>query len=167
MPLSEPSQKTLAGATLAEFTRPGLLFARMRERDTAGIISQLSQGLQREGCVPDLLPFYHTALNQELMASSALESGVAIPHARLSGVKQVQFAFGSTSEPVNWGARGSWPVQLVFLVAVPATDAATYLHLLAALARLGQQPDRLAELRAARNPRSILTVLEQLPVRQV
>jgi len=41
-------------------------------------------------------------------------------------------------------------VQLVFLLAVPATDAADYLHLLASLARLGQEPERLAQLRNAR-----------------
>jgi hypothetical protein len=44
----------------------------LRERDTAGIISQLSQALQGEGCVPDLLPFYHSALNQEWLSKSAL-----------------------------------------------------------------------------------------------
>ena len=33
-------------------------------------------------------------LNQELMANSALASGLAFPHARLSGVKRLQFAFG-------------------------------------------------------------------------
>ena len=37
--------------TLADYTRPGLVVSRLRERDTAGIISELSQALQREGCV--------------------------------------------------------------------------------------------------------------------
>lgn len=152
--------------TLAGYTRPGLIVPRLRQRDTAGIINELSQLLQRQGCVADLLPFYHTALNQELMANSALDCGMAFPHARLSGVKQLQFAFGRTPEPVIWGAKGSWPVQLIFLLAVPATDAANYLHLLASLARLGQQPDLLAELRAAENAEAILAVLERIRMRQ-
>jgi mannitol/fructose-specific phosphotransferase system IIA component (Ntr-type) len=153
-------------ASLADYTRPALVVPQLRERDTAGIISELSQALQREGCVPDVLPFYHAALNQEFLANSAVECGIAFPHARLSGVKQLRFAFGRAPVPVIWGAKGSWPVQLVFLLAVPATDAAGYLHLLASLARLGQQTEWLARLRAAEDAAAVLAVLEKIRLRQ-
>ncbi len=158
--------KVVAPASLARYTRQGLIVPRLRERDTAGIIGELSQALHREGCVPDMLPFYHAALNQELLADSALESGVAFPHARLGGIKRLQFALGRLPAPVIWGARNSWPVRLVFLIAVPATDATSYLHLLASLARLGQQPTTLAELRAAEGPQAILSLLEKVKLHQ-
>lgn len=164
--LPEATINVAAPVSLADHTGPGLIVPRLRERDTAGIISELSQALQREGSVPDVLPFYQAALNQELLANSALESGLAIPHARLSGAKHLQFAFGRTPEPIVWGARSAWPVQLIFLLAVPATDAAGYLHLLASLARLGQQADLLAQLRAAENAVGILGVLQQIKLRQ-
>jgi mannitol/fructose-specific phosphotransferase system IIA component (Ntr-type) len=57
-------------------------------------------------------------------------------------------------------------VQLIFLLAVPATDAACYLNLLASLARLGQQTEVLEQLRAAQNAEAILAVLEKVRVRQ-
>jgi mannitol/fructose-specific phosphotransferase system IIA component (Ntr-type) len=122
--------------------------------------------LQREGYVPDLLPFYHAALNQELLAGSAVECGLAFPHARLTAVKRLQFAFGRTPKPIIWGARGAYPVQLIFLLAVPATDAASYLHLLASLAKLGQQTELLAELRAGDSAEAILAALQQIRLRQ-
>jgi mannitol/fructose-specific phosphotransferase system IIA component (Ntr-type) len=152
-------------ATLAQYTRSALLVPRLRERDAAGVISELSQVLQQQGCVSDTLPFYHAALNQELLASSAFECGLAIPHARLSGVKQLQFAAGLAPEPLIW-AKSPWPVQCVFLLAVPATDAARYLHLLASLARLGQQPELMHQLRSAESAEAMLAVLERLPLRR-
>jgi PTS system nitrogen regulatory IIA component len=152
--------------TLADYTRPQLIVPQLRERDTAGIISELSQVLQRQNSVPDMLPFYHTALNQELLANSAVECGMAFPHARLSGVKQLQFAFGRVAEPVIWGPKGSWRVQFIFLLAVPATDAASYLHLLASLARLGHQVELLSQLRAAERTEGILGVLDKIKLRQ-
>jgi mannitol/fructose-specific phosphotransferase system IIA component (Ntr-type) len=163
--LSEDTMNVVAPVSLGGYTRGELIVALLRQRDTAGIISELCQTLQQQGCLPDVLPFYHAALNQELMANSALECGIAFPHARLGGIRQLQFAFGRTPQPVIWGAKGSWPVQFVFLLAVPATDAASYLHLLASLARLGQQPGRLAELRAAESPEAILAVLEEIKLR--
>jgi mannitol/fructose-specific phosphotransferase system IIA component (Ntr-type) len=151
---------------LGEYTRRGLIVPELLQRDTAGIIGELSQVLQREGCVTDVLPCYHTALNQELLCNSALECGVAFPHARLSGVKQLTFAFGRTPEPVIWGAKGSWRAQLIFLLAVPATDAASYLNLLASLARLGRRTEVLEQLRVAENAEAILAVLDKIRMRQ-
>jgi mannitol/fructose-specific phosphotransferase system IIA component (Ntr-type) len=151
--------------TMADYTRPELLVSQLRERDTAGIISELSQVLQREGVVSDVLPFYHAALNHELMSNSALECGIALPHGRLSGVKQLQFALGRVAQPVTWGSKSSWPVQLVFLLAVPATDAACYLHLLATLAKLGQEPKRVAELLAAPDAVAVMAILEKARIR--
>ena len=162
-----PADVTVAVApvTLADYTRASLVVPRLRESDTAGVISELSQALQRQGCVPDLLPFYHAALNQELLANSVLRCGLAFPHARLSGVKQLQFAFGRAPEPLIW-AKSQWPAQFIFLLAVPATDAASYLHLLASLARLGQQPELMSELHSADRVEAILAVLEKLKLRR-
>jgi mannitol/fructose-specific phosphotransferase system IIA component (Ntr-type) len=162
----EATINVVAPISLADYTRPALIVSRLREHDTAGVISELSQVLQREGSVPDVLQFYQAALNQELLANSALENGLAFPHARLSGAKRLQFAFGRAPQPIVWGARSSWPVQLIFLLAVPATDAAGYLHLLASLARLGQQPDLMAQLRSAENAEAIMAVLQQIRPRQ-
>ncbi len=164
--LSEATINIAAPVSLGDYTRPALIVPRLRERDAAGVISELSHALHREGCVPDVLPFYQAALNQEMLASSALDCGLAFPHARLSGVNRLQFAFGRTPAPITWGARSSWPVQLVFLLAVPATDAAGYLHLLASLARLGQQAELLGRLRAAAGVEAVLGVLERIRMRQ-
>jgi mannitol/fructose-specific phosphotransferase system IIA component (Ntr-type) len=156
----------VSALSLRTFTRRELLVPQLCECDTAGIISELSQVLQHQGCMSDVLPFYHAALNQELLANSAVETGLAFPHARLSGVRQLQFALGRTREPVIWGARSSRPVQLVFLIAVPATEAAAYLNLRASLARLGQQPELLSQLRTAQTAEAILALLEKIKLRQ-
>jgi mannitol/fructose-specific phosphotransferase system IIA component (Ntr-type) len=164
--LAQATTNVAAPVSLADYTCLDLIVPQLRQRDTAGIISELSHVLQRQGGVPDVLPFYQAALNQELLANSALDIGLAFPHARLSGVKRLQFALGRTPDPVVWGGRSSWPVQLIFLLAVPATDAAGYLQLLASLARLGQQPELLAQLRLADGAEAILAVLERIRLRQ-
>ncbi len=150
---------------LADYTRPELIVPRLREHDAAGIIGELSQVLQRHGDVPDVLPFYQAALNQELLSGSALDCGIAFPHGRLTGIKRPQFALGRTSEPVVWGASNAGRVQLIFLMAVPATDATSYLQVLSSLARLGQNREWLAELLVASGTDAMLTVLERIKLR--
>jgi mannitol/fructose-specific phosphotransferase system IIA component (Ntr-type) len=166
MPTLDIIGKCASMVTVADYTHAALIVPDLREDDPAGVISELSQLLQRHGCVSDVLPFYHAALNQEMLASSAVEWGLAFPHARLNGVKQLRFAMGRARQPVIWGSKGSLLVQFVFLLAVPATDAAPYLQLLAGLARLGQEPDNLAALRNARHAEGIFAVLERIKMRQ-
>ncbi len=160
----EVTSDLVAQATLADYTQPGLIVPRLDPVDTTGVIAELSHALQREGCVPDVLTLYHTALNQELLSSSALECGVALPHARLSGIKRLCFAIGCTPSPIVWGTKNSLPVRLVFLLAVPATDAADYLHLLATLARLGRQPENIARICSPRTPSGVLSQLRAIKI---
>jgi len=98
--------------TLADFTSPGLIIPHLRGQDVASVIQELSQALQREGRVGDLLPFYHAALNREFLVSTDMEAGMAFPHARLPGLKELSFALGRSGEPLGWGANAECAVAL-------------------------------------------------------
>lgn len=160
------SIRTRADGCLAEYTRPALIVPRLQERCTAGVVKELSELLHEEGCVPDVLAFYHSAMNHEFLVNSATGFGIALPHARLHGVTESRFAFGRAAEPFLWGARPSCLVEFVFLLAVPATDAAGFLQLLSALARMGQQANLLDSLRTRGSADELYEFFEHLRVRQ-
>jgi mannitol/fructose-specific phosphotransferase system IIA component (Ntr-type) len=151
--------------TLADFTSPGLIIPHLRGREVAAVIHELSQVMQRENRVPDLLPFYHAALNRESLASSEMEAGMAFPHARLPGLQELSFALGRNDEPLVWGAKAVRSVRLVFLMAVPATDSIQYLSLISGLARLAKDRSLVEKLQAALNTPQILEVLQQIQLR--
>ena len=46
--LSEATLNAAALVSLADYSRPALIVPRLRERDTADIVSELSQVLQRQ-----------------------------------------------------------------------------------------------------------------------
>jgi mannitol/fructose-specific phosphotransferase system IIA component (Ntr-type) len=150
---------------LADYTGPGLIVPQLRQRDAAGVVKELSQVLYECGCVPDVLTFYNAVLNHDFLVNSVVDCGIALPHARLHGVMEARFAFGRSREPLIW-RRGSVPVQFVFLLAVPATDAAGFLQLLSALARLGQQEHLLSALRSQNSAELIFRLLQEVRIRQ-
>jgi mannitol/fructose-specific phosphotransferase system IIA component (Ntr-type) len=152
--------------SVAGFTNPALIVPELREQDSPGIIKELSHVLHANGCVPDVLTFYNAVLNHEFLVDSVTESGVALPHARLTAVDRPQFAFGRNPHPVVWWRKGPNPVQFVFLFAVPATEASEFLQILAALAKLGRQPDMLEALRGQESALGIFELLKQLKLRQ-
>jgi len=151
--------------TLADFTRPGLIVPHLRSRDATSAIHELSLVLQREGGVPDWLPFYHEALNREFLHSTDMEAGMAFPHARLAGLKELAFAFGRSDEPFAWGPQLTHPVRMVFLLAVPATDAEHYLPLISGLARLSSNNPLLDKIRGATDNAEIVAAFRQVVLR--
>jgi mannitol/fructose-specific phosphotransferase system IIA component (Ntr-type) len=155
---------SVISGSLADYTAPGLIIPELRERDTLGVVKELSTALHQQGCVPDLLAFYHAALNHEFLINSSTESGVVFPHARLNGVVEPRFAFGKSLQPLVWGNRSAHRVEFVFLLAVPATEAAGFLRLLSALARLGQEPPLLDSLRERLSVKAIYELFKQIAV---
>ncbi len=151
--------------TLADFTRPGLIIPHLVSRDETSAIHELSLALQREGCVPDWLPFYHEALNREFLLSTDMEAGMAFPHARLPGLRELAFAFGRSDVPFAWGPGVTHPVRMVFLLAVPSTDPEHYLLLVSALARLSGNNPLLDAIRGAVDSAGIVAVFRQVVLR--
>jgi mannitol/fructose-specific phosphotransferase system IIA component (Ntr-type) len=151
--------------TLADFTRAGLIIPHLVSRDAASVIHELSLALQREGCVPDWLPFYHEALNREFLLSTDMEAGMAFPHARLAGLRELAFAFGRSDAPFSWVPGIARPVRMVFLLAVPAGGADDYLPLVSGLARLSGNLAALDALRLASDCEGIMTVFRGVELR--
>jgi mannitol/fructose-specific phosphotransferase system IIA component (Ntr-type) len=152
--------------SLADFTESALILPELKGQDPAAVIQELSQTLQRTSRVPDLLPFYLAVLNREFLISTALDYGIALPHARLTGLKELCFAVGRTRRPIHWGNNGAMTVRLIFLLAVPSTEAAEYLLLMAGLGRLGKDTAALRGLLEASDGEEMLTVLRQVKLRQ-
>jgi mannitol/fructose-specific phosphotransferase system IIA component (Ntr-type) len=151
--------------TLADFTTAGLIIPHLISRDATSVIHELSLALQREGCIPDWLPFYHEALNREFLLSTDMEEGMAFPHARLPGLRELAFAFGRSDAPFAWGQGTSRPIRMVFLLAVPANGPDDYLPLVSGLTRLSTNLAALEAIRRAVEPEEIMAAFRMVELR--
>ncbi len=151
--------------TLANFTSPGLIVPYLRGQDAAAVIQELSRAFQREGRVTDSLQFYHSALNREYLCSTVTEAGWAMPHALVRGLSEPCFALGRRTPPVVWTKSDRQPVSLVFLLAIPETDARAYINLIYGLARLSKAPHLVEQLFKASDTFEIINVLKQVKLR--
>jgi PTS system nitrogen regulatory IIA component len=90
---------------------------------------------------------------REEMGSTALASGVAIPHPRRampSALGESVLAYGRTASGIPFGAAHGGLTDIFFLVC--CRDDRTHLRVLARLSRLLLQADFLDKLRAAETP---------------
>jgi nitrogen PTS system EIIA component len=73
---------------------------------------------------------------RETLGSTGFGRGVAIPHARIPGLKRPVAALLKLAEPVDFEAADGLPVDLVFGLLSPENSGVAHLHALAAISRL-------------------------------
>ena len=165
MAASEPVASESA-LTLADYTSPGLIVANPRGLDAPSIIQELSAALQREGRITDVLPFYQAALNREYLCSTVTEPGFALPHVLVKGLGEPCFALARTPLPIVWVRDHPFRVRLIFLLAVPETDARAYIKLIRGVARLSKDVQLIGRLLMMNDSFEIIELLRRvkLPV---
>lgn len=75
---------------------------------------------------------------RENLGSTGFGRGIAIPHARLSGIARPLAAVLKLKKAADFGSADGLPVDLVFGLLSPENCGATHLHALAEISRLAR-----------------------------
>jgi nitrogen PTS system EIIA component len=102
---------------------------------------------------------FDALMEREALGSTALGSGVAVPHARLAQVKGVCAVFVRLDEPVAFGALDDRPVDLLLGLFAAPEEGAGHLRALAAASRALRAPELREHLRAAERPDAVRALL--------
>jgi mannitol/fructose-specific phosphotransferase system IIA component (Ntr-type) len=79
---------------------------------------------------------FQGVLAREVVASTAIGDGLAVPHGRTNAVASIKMSAGIVEGVEDYAAPDGVPVRLCFLVVTPEADAAAHLRVLGRLARL-------------------------------
>ena len=87
--------------------------------------------------------------DRERIQSTAVDSGIAIPHAKTDAVSKPTCLLVRSRRGIEFGAPDGKPVHLFFAIIAPASDMTSHLKLLARVSRLfGSWKHREALLQA-------------------
>jgi PTS system nitrogen regulatory IIA component len=111
-----------------------------------------SLGLKVEQIAPYLL-------KREELGSTGIGRGVAMPHARLPDLQRPYGLFAKLKQAIDFDAIDGQPVDIVFVLLLPAAAEGDALGALALVARALRSPENLARLRAAKNPSELYTAM--------
>ena len=97
--------------------------------------------------------------NREMLGSTGIGGGVAIPHARISDLKTPFGVLARLRKPIEFEAIDGQPVDLVFLLLLPGGRESDQLNALACVARKLRDPDALRALRLASRGSEVYTAI--------
>jgi PTS system nitrogen regulatory IIA component len=96
-------------------------------------------------------------LKREELGSTGVGAGVAIPHARIEGVKRPFGIFARLKKPIPFEAIDGEPIDVVFFLLLPEGSHGEQLNALAAIARKLRDRSTVQKIRSADNSAALFS----------
>jgi len=100
---------------------------------------------------------------RERLGSTAVGSGVAIPHGKLQKLGGLFGLFARLEKPIEFEALDNQKVDLIFLLLAPEGAGADHLKALAKIARLLRDPEIARKLRESQGADALHAILKLPP----
>lgn len=100
-------------------------------------------------------------MERESLGPTGVGQGVALPHARMSGIDSVVGAFLLLEKPVDFDSVDRQPVDIVFSLFAPEDAGVEHLKALALVSRTLRESALCAKLRANADPATLYTILTE------
>jgi PTS system nitrogen regulatory IIA component len=100
-------------------------------------------------------------MERETLGPTGVGHGVALPHARLSGVDRVLGAFILLEKPIDFNSIDRQPVDLAFALFAPEDAGVEHLKALALVSRTLRDPAGCTKLRSNPDAATLHTILTE------
>jgi fructose-specific phosphotransferase system IIA component len=124
------------------------------------VIDELVKLLTKSGMVNDSNKVLADVKEREQVMSTGLENGIAIPHAKTTGVDTICVAFGVSKKGIDYGSADGKLSDIFVLVASPKKNASPHLQMIAALSGALRDEKTRDKIKKATSSEEIIHILE-------
>lgn len=146
---------------LADLLSEELIKIPLTGRTKEEVIEELIDVLVAAGKVGDREKILKAVLDRERVMSTGVGDGVAIPHGKAEGVKELAACFGKTKREIDFQSLDEKPVRLVFMLVGPPDVTGPHLKALSRISRLMHKKPFRERLLRARTPREVLNAIQE------
>ncbi len=108
-------------------------------KEIADNISNIHPNINNERLIEALL-------EREKLCSTALDSGVAVPHAKISGITEIILGFGKSLEGIAFESLDNTPTNFFITLIAPENSSGTHIQLLARISKIFRDQDLRSKL---------------------
>lgn len=129
------------------------------------VIVNLAQKLNEYGKLNDVKKYIEAVNMREAEITTGFGNGIAIPHGKTDAVKESCFIFGKLKNEVDWNSMDHKPVDMVFQLAIPESEAGTtHLRLLSKIAVSIMEEDFVSQLRNSQSIEKINSIIQTIEI---
>ena len=135
--------------TIEEVLAASCVVSRVQGVTKKDVLVELVNTLTKANLIKNEKEVVNVILEREKLGSTGIGDGVAIPHGKLKGIKNIMCVFGRSLQGVEFDAVDQRPVHIFFLLLAPENSASLHLKMLSRISKLLRDPSfrkRLMEL---------------------
>ncbi|MCK9362654.1 MAG: PTS sugar transporter subunit IIA [Syntrophales bacterium] len=125
---------------ITEMLKREFVLEELKGTNKEEVLAELSGVFKKVGLVMDPEEMLKILLARESLGSTGIGDGVAIPHGKMAGLKEMVVSFGRSREGIDFEAMDHSPVHLFFLLMAPENSAGLHLKVLAKISRMLKDP---------------------------
>ena len=121
---------------LTEILKPQNLKVPLQATTKSEAIAELVDVLTKSGDISDPKKVLDAVMEREATRTTGIGNGLAIPHGKGDGVKNLVMAIGRAATPIDFQAIDGRPVTIIWMLASPRDMTGPHIHALARISRL-------------------------------
>ena len=121
---------------LAEYLDKDLIISDLSARTKPEVLAELVSSLSAKFPDLDSKRVVQVLMDREMLGTTGIGDGIAIPHGKLDSIDQVLVIVGRSQTGVDFASLDHKPASIFFTVLAPSTVVGLHLKLLATVSRL-------------------------------
>lgn len=146
---------------IADFLTASRIIPGLKATDKKGALKEMADWMASEDPALDARRLFDVLLEREKISTTAIGEGVAIPHGKVPGVKQVCGLLARSPQGVDFDSLDGGLTHLFFVLVAPEDSAADHLKALARISRLLKDSDFRLRLMKEKSGAEIFDVIKE------
>lgn len=142
------------------FSRGILRALKRHERDEA--IRELCELAAGHEDTLEAAGIYEAVIKRENEMGTAMEEGVAVPHARMPGIKRPVIVFGRSYDGIEWNSPDGKPARFIFLILTSEDDYDSQVQILGFIAKTMGEPKMRDAIMQAGDEQAIWSIFQKI-----
>ena len=145
--------------TLTQILQPTCVKVPLEGKDKDSAITELVDILAENSLLLDRDVVLEAVFVREQTRSTGIGSGIAIPHGKCAGVKELVMSIGIASDPIDFDSIDQQPVSIIILLASPNDRTGPHIQALARISRLMLDEEFKLKLENASSPEEVYELI--------
>jgi fructose-specific phosphotransferase system IIA component len=131
----------------------------LKEKEKTKLIAELVDIFAKPSRIKDGKALFKAILEREKLGSTAIGNGIAIPHAKIKGVKEPLLILGRLPEGVDFNALDGEKTYLFFMLVSSQEEVGLHLKILAKISHLVKDKFVVERLKKIKDKHEIFEII--------
>lgn len=156
------SSENRVNSSLMKILSKNVISTDLHAENKDEVLEELVWLLEKSGKVLDHKEVLADIKAREKIMSTGLENGIALPHAKSNGVKDICVAIGVKKDGIDFGAMDEKKSKIFIMIVSPKTSGAPQMQAMAAVTGVLQKTDGIEKILSAKSSQEILRLFTEI-----